>query len=265
MTLPLMRRILTDAWRGTVGWAIGLIAVLLVYLPLFPSIGGSDGLIGAKMDLLPAEIVTVMGFTDFASGPGYVQATVFGLIGFVLLTIAAVSWGAAATAGFEESGAMELTLAHGTTRTQVVLEGFGALAVRLLLLGLVVFLGILALNLPAELNVDPGRLAVATAALVGLSLLTGLATMAAGALTGRRMWAVGAGVGIAVLGYAANGLGNLSPSLDWLREASPYFWAFGGAPLSSGADASGLALLYGACAVLLALAVVGLRRRDVGI
>ncbi|SDN65407.1 ABC-type multidrug transport system, ATPase component [Cryobacterium flavum] len=54
--------------------------------------------------------------TDLAAtGAGYTQATLFGLIGFLLLSIAATSWGAGALGGDEESGRLELTLAHGVT------------------------------------------------------------------------------------------------------------------------------------------------------
>jgi len=89
--------------------------------------------------------------------------------------------------------------------------------------------------------------------------------IAAGALTGRRGWATGAAAGVAVASYALNAVANQSTDLDWLHSWSPYAWAFHNAPLSDGADWGGLGLLYGVSAVLLAIAVVALNKRDVGI
>ena len=63
----------------------------------------------------------------------------------------------------------------------------------------------------------------------------------------------------AALGQAANN----SEDLEWLYAISPFDWAFGEAPLANGMDWTGLALLWGGSAVLIAVATVGLARRDV--
>ena len=74
-----------------------------------------------------------------------------------------------------------------------------------------------------------------------------------------------AGTGIAVLGYALNGIGNQNPDLDWLHLYSPYNWAFGNQPLLNGVDWGAVGLLGGIGLLLVALAVVGLNRRDVSV
>ena len=116
--LPLFRRNLADSWRGLAGWTVGLLAALLLYLPLYPSLGGS-GQMQEMIDSLPPELVQTLGYDQIGTGPGYAQATFFGLIGFILVTIAAVGWGTGAIANDEEIGQLELTLAHGVTRGQL--------------------------------------------------------------------------------------------------------------------------------------------------
>lgn len=259
--LPVLRRWLGDGWRGLVGWSAGVAAVVFVYLPLYPSMKSPE-LVGL-IDSLPPELVRTIGYEDITSGAGYAQATFFGLIGFVLITIAAISWGAAFTGGAEESGRLELTLAHGVGRVQYALESALALLVKLAVVGLVAWLLIWAVNGPGELELEAGHLAAVTAAWVGLGLLAGTAAFAVGALTGRRSWGLGVGAGVAVIGYVLQAVANNSEELEGLRVLSPFHWAYGEAPLSNGFDAGGLALLWGGSVLLVAVGTAALARRDI--
>lgn len=259
--LPVFRLWMAQGWRGLIGWAIGLTLVALIYLPLFPSMQSPE--LTGLLESLPPELVRTLGYENLTSGAGYTQATFFGLIGFVLMTIAAIGWGAASIAGAEESGRLELTLAHGVSRMQYALESAAAVVVKLLALGLVALLVVWAVNGPAGLDLELINLLAVTKALVGVSLLSGAAALAAGALTGRRLWGIGVGAGVAVVGYVIQAIANNSDDLDWLRVLSPYDWAFGQAPLANGMDWGGLALLWGGSAVLIAVATAGLVRRDV--
>lgn len=262
--LPLYRRSLGESWRSLIGWSLGFLAALLLYVPLFSSIGGNPDM-QALLDSLPPAMISALGYGAIATGAGYVSATFYGLMGFALSTIAAVAWSSAAIAGDEELGSLELTLAHGVTRTQVVLERSAAIITKLVWLNVLSVLVIFALNDSAGLGLEFGNLVAVGAALLGIGVLIAMVGIAAGALTGRRGWATGAAAGVAVASYALNAVANQSTDLDWLHSWSPYAWAFHNAPLSDGADWGGLGLLYGVSAVLLAIAVVALNTRDVGI
>jgi ABC-2 type transport system permease protein len=259
--LPLTRRFLADGWRGLLGWIAGLAVVVLIYLPLFPSMQTPE--LQGILDSLPPELVKTLGYEDITSGAGYTQATLFGLLGFVLLTIAAVSWAAAVTGGAEESGRLELTLAHGVGRVQYALEAAAALLVKLLVLGAITWLLVWTAAGPAELGLDPLKLSATVAAWLGLGALCAGAALAVGAATGRRVWAIGAGTAVAVVGYVAQAVANNTPDLDGLRVISPYDWAFGNAPLTTGADVLGLVLLWGGAIVLTGVATAALARRDI--
>ena len=120
------------------------------------------------------------------------------------------------------------------------------------------------LNGPSELDISTEGILAGGVALLGTGLVTATIGLLAGALTGRRMIAIGAGAGIAVLGYALNALGNQNADLEWLHAISPYHWAYGTNPLESGFDAS-VGLLYAVAIVASAVAVLAFRRRDVGV
>jgi ABC-2 type transport system permease protein len=259
--LPVFRRALADSWRSLIGWTAGVIGVLFMYLPLFPSLGGAE--MEEMIANLPDEMVKTLGYEQIGTGAGYAQGTFFGLIGFLLLTIAATSWGSAAIAGAEESGKLELTLAHGVSRTQYALESALAVLARLIWLGAVASLVVIALNEPSELGIEPAHVVAASAALVGLTMLSASFALAVGALTGRRSIATVAGAGVAVLGYVFNAIANQAEDAEALRAVSPYAWAYHGNPLADGADWGGLGLLWGLVAVLVVVATLALRKRDI--
>jgi len=260
-TLPLTRRALRESWRGLLGWIVGLLATLGLYLPLYPSIAGPDML--RLIESLPEALVQALGYDQITSGAGYTQATFFGLVGFALVSIAVISWGAGAGGGHEESGRLELDLAHRVSRSGFVGQALLTLQLKLVLLGLVVWGAIAALNAPSELNLSLPNLAWTVLALMLLGLATGSVALAGGIVSGRKAGGVAAGATITIGGYALTAVGNLAGDVTWISSFSPYTWAFGQAPLQNGADLLGLGLL-GALAVAGALAsLVGLRRRDV--
>lgn len=244
-TLPVFRRLVLDGWRGMIGWTIGVAAVIGLYLPLYPSMASKE--MTQMMDSLPDELIEVLGYDDIASGADYTEATFFGLLGFVLLVIAATAWGAAFIAGTEETGRLELTLAHAVGRVQYALESVAAVVVKILVLAGAALLLIWALNEPSELGLSLVNLLAITIAWASLGLLSGAAALAVGALTGRRVWAIGGGAGIAVVGYVFDAVGNSNDNLQWLYAISPYHWAFGNAPLAEGFDWVGLSLLWIVC------------------
>jgi ABC-2 type transport system permease protein len=261
--LPLFRREFFDPWRSTLGWAAGLAAAIAIYLPIYPSIGGSAQM-QEMVNALPPEMTKALNYDQIATGPGYTQATLYGLIGYMLMTIASVAWGASAVGGDEESGQLELTLAHAVTRTQVVLERALALALRIMVLAATVFVLVLLLNEPSQLGIDPRNLFSATILFAGLALLTGTAALFAGAVSGRKAYGSAAGAAVGVLGYVFNAVGRQTSDLEWLLNFSPYHWAYGNSPLANGTDWGAAAWLWGISAALVLLSALALQRRDVG-
>ena len=260
--LPVFRRSLRESWRSLLGWSVGIAAVLFLYLPLYPSFG-AGGQLEDIIASMPKELVQTLGYDQIATGAGYAQSTFYGLMGFLLLTIAAVLWGSAAIAGAEESGRLELDLAHGIGRAQYALESALSVLVRLLWLGAFAGVIVWALNEPSELGIDPPRIIGASLALVGVSYLSAAAGLLVGALTGRTAYATGAAAGIAVLGYVFQAVAKQSSDLEWLNALSPYAWVYHQPPLREGVDLGGLALTWGIALVLALGAGLALRRRDI--
>lgn len=239
-------------------------AAMTLYLGLYQSLGGSSSGFKELIASLPTELVATLGITDISTGSGYAQSYFFGLLGFVLYSIIGVSWGTAALGADEERGTLELTLAHGVSRTQLLSERAVSLAVRLLFLGVVIVVMLLILNQSSQLELEVGNMVAVTCALLGLSFLAASTAILFGACTGRRSLSLIGGSGVVVLGYVFHAVGAQSDSLSFLNVISPYTWAYENAPLTNGFDLGGLALVYSLGLVFLVVGGIVFNRRDIG-
>jgi ABC-2 type transport system permease protein len=259
---PLFARSLSDSRRAMIGWTIAVAVTSLMYLGSYRTVASSKG---SGIDNLPESVRQAFDLQDISSGAGYVQSTVLGMLALVLLTVAAVAIGTRAIAGDEENGSLELTLAHGVTRQQVLRQRTAALVLQIGWLAVVVALAILALTVPVDLGIGAGQAFAGALALAALALLHGAAALAAGAFTGRRVVALVAGVSVAVLGYLANTIGAVVDGVRWLQTVSPVHWAFAERPLANGVDWAGTGLLVLVAVLLVAVGAWRLRRRDIGV
>ena len=259
--LAVTRRGLSESWRGVLGWSAAIVGMLVVYLPLYPSLAGPD--LQALIDSLPEALIQTLGYDQIATGAGYTQASFLGLLGFALFAIYAVNAGASAGGGHEESGRLELDLAHRISRTGFVAQTLVTLLIQLAWLATVTWVTIAVLNGPSELDLNLTNLTWAVLSLFALSFAIGTVALAGGIMTGRQRRGVQAGSAIALFGYVANAVASLVEQGQWLKNLSPYAWAFGAEPLTTGADVIGLALLAALAAVGIVASFIGLAKRDI--
>ncbi len=255
------RRWLLDSRRGLIGWVLGLIGVVLMYLPLYASMKETD-LLSSKLEALPQEMLEGFGMsvTTMGTPSGYTQQTVFGMLGMLVLLCAAIGQGTRAIAGDEEAGRLELILSHATTRRGVFLARTTAVVIIVAGLAAVVGLTTWAVNDSSGLHLPIGHIAAGTAGLALLCVTHAAMALTAGAATGRRGLALTITSAAAGLGYFAHTMAARVG--DWLPPLSPFHWAFGNDPLERGYDVAGLGLLGGLTVLLLVVAVLAFDRRD---
>lgn len=252
---------LWDHGRTWLWWGIGLLAMVLVYVAPFDQYR-EQGILDVDVDI---GLYRALGIQDLASPEGYLDATVFGLLGPLLVIMAAVVAGARSIAGDEEAGTLDLLLAHPVSRTRLVVERFAALIVAMVWLGLVVWGSSLLAVGAADMGIAAERLAAAVVALTLLGLVFGTLSLALGALTGRRALVLGITAAVAVAAYLADNLALQFEALEPARFASPFHYAFGADPLRTGFDLGDLGVLAGLSLLLVAVALWGFNRRDVAV
>jgi ABC-2 type transport system permease protein len=255
---------LRDQRRGILIWSLGIAGVGVMYAAFYPTLNSPEMI--QFMEAYPKEIMDAMGITDLTTPEGYLGGTTYGILGPILIIMIAASLGTRAIAGEEEAGRLDVLLAHPVTRWRVVVERAAAMLVALVLAGLVLLVGMIAMSGVAEFaSIGVPKLAAASGQLVLLGLFFGSLALAVGALTGSRGLTLGVVAMVGVLTYFAN---NLGPSVDWLawsQDVSPFHYYSGGEPLRNGFQALDSLVLLGAALVLVALAVIGFERRDVAV
>lgn len=261
--LPVLRWVLIQQRRGLVGWGIALAAVTAIYVSFWPAMGGGEEL-QALIDGLPEGLVSALGYDGLGSAAGYLESTVFGLLGPILLLVFVIGAAARTIAGLEEDGALELESTAPIARRRVLLERALALLVSVVALCLVAGAVSIVLVVGLAMDVAIGGVLAATLGMALLVLAHGAVTLAIGAATGRRVFALGAGAGLAVAGYMANAIGAMLDDGDWLRTVSPFHWYLGGEPLIEGVGVGYLGLVAVTC-VALVVAVWAYERRDLGV
>jgi ABC-2 type transport system permease protein len=262
--LPVLAAVLRERRRSLLGWALALAAVCGIYVAFWPAMGeGAE--MQALIDTMPEGLVTAMGYDAIGTAPGYLESTVFGLLGPALLLVFAIGFGARVVAGEEEDGTLELELTHPVSRSRVVAERLLALVLAVAGLTVVVLATTVALVGALEMEVATEGIAAASVGLGLLAVTFGLLTLGVGAATGRRGAALGVGAGLAVLTYVADAVAPMVEWGGWLEAASPFSWYLGPDPLVAGfapAVLGGLAGLVAVTVVAVLVGLAGFGRRD---
>jgi ABC-2 type transport system permease protein len=255
---------LWDGRHSLFGWTLAVAAVAAMYASFWPTVNNPD--MQKAMASYPEGVLEAFNYNDLASAAGYVGSSVYGLLVPLLVAVFAIAYGTRAVAGDEEAGTLDLLLAYPVSRTRTALQRFGALATALGVIGAVLWLAMLAVTGPAQLDeISAGEFAAATLQLALLGACLGALAFAIGAATGRKAFAIGGTAGVTVLAYLANGVFPQVEGLEWTRDMSPWHWSVGGEPLKHGLQAGDSLLLLATTAVLVALGTWAFNRRDIAV
>jgi ABC-2 type transport system permease protein len=257
---------LRDRRRAAVGWAIGIGALVLTAVAIFPSIRDQASF-DELIEELPPAVQALFGAqagVAFSSAPGYMHSRLTSTLLPLLLIVFAVGAGARAVGGHEEEGLLELVVAAPVRRARVVAQRMLAAAALTVVLGIVALVATLVLAPPfgALEDIAVVDLAGAVAMGVGLALLHGGIAAGVGAWRGRRAPAIATGTVVAVGGYLLQALLATSTELASVRWLSPWHWLLGTNPLVRGADGVGILVPAALGAVAAAAGAVVFTRRD---
>lgn len=255
---------LRERTRSLGWWTLGLVLLIAVNVAFYPSVRDDDALSEYAKDL-PESLRALFagGELDLASPVGYLNSQVFALTAPLVLFIFAIGAGSGAVAGEEEKGTLDLLLAHPLRRHGYVVQRFVALATQIALLGVGLLAAVALGSAAVGLEIGFGRLVAATVSVTLLALFVGSLALATGAVAPGRARAIAVSAGVAVAAWLLDGLGQAVDPLEPWRPLSPYYQALGQNPLRNGAPWSGWAVLAVAVTALVALAALGLGRRDV--
>jgi ABC-2 type transport system permease protein len=255
---------LRDQRRALLGWTIVIAAVGVLYAAFWPLMVTPE--MKAAIEAFPPALLDALGYNDLTSSAGYVGSTTFGLLGPALVIIFAAAMGGSAIAGEEESGRIDLTLAHPVSRWSLVLQRFAALVVAMLVACGALAVALIAISGPAQLDdIGTANLAAASLHLAMFGISIGAVALGVGAMTGRRSLVYAAVAIVAVGGFLANNLAPLVDEIAFLRDLSPFRFYSGGEPLKNGLQVADLGVMAAVSAVLVLVGGFVFDRRDVAV
>jgi ABC-2 type transport system permease protein len=242
--------IVDQQWTWIAGWALG-IAVMAAFLM---------SLVRLMVDSM-LQIPQLRFYFEQLGASGY-EASVglmWGSTALLLLTVYAIAQVGSWVADDAE-GRLETYLAQPISRARVVLERIGALLVAT---AVIVAAGSAAVAIMASrerIELDATRFTLASALMPAVPLAFGaVGAVLAGA---RPRLAVPALTAVAIASYFTQQLAPLFDWPEWVESTSLY--SLYGTPMSTGVEWGGMAALIVIGLAATALAVVTMRRRDVG-
>ena len=250
--------VLRDQRRSLLWWSLSVAAVSAMYTSFYPSIGATQ--FEVMLDAMPA-FVQAMGFDAMTSAAGYINMTVFSLLGAILTLTCAIGAGARLIAGDEEAGVLELDLAAPISRARIYAERLAVLWLTVAALVLSITAMLLILSAVLDLGLAVANVAAAGTSLVVFAGALGTLAFGVGAASGRRAYGLGAASGLAVAAYLFSYIGPLI-DVPWMETVSPFAWYVGNDPLVNGFDWGGLSLLAALAASAAGAGWWGFRRRD---
>lgn len=259
-------QLLRDRRRSILWWSLGVVALVLFTVALFPTVSGEEAF-DELAEQMPAAMRSMFGMDDaipLTSAAGYLHGRLFSSLLPLLLLVFGIGTGARVIAGSEQDGTLELVLANPVTRTTVVVERYVAMVALLAALTGVFVVALVALALPfgARDGIPLTGVLGASAGAFGIALLHASVAFAVGAATGRRAWALAAATTLAAGGYLLQGLIAISEAVASVRVVSPWHWYLGRNMLAQGVAPDAIIAPLAVAVVLFGIGTTLFLRRD---
>ncbi len=248
--------------RGMLIWGVILGALGAMFVAIAPTLTDNPGM-AELYDSMPQAMLDLFGYAagGFSSVEGILDGEMLGFMVPLALSIFAILVASSALAGAEENGTIDVLMGNPLSRWQIVVSRFLSAAV--LLLGIVTIMGLITWITALILDVDLsfGSMAAGSLSLWPLALFFGGIAMLCSAIFHRRFLAIAISLALLVVMYFVDGLAN---SVEFLEDIQPLsaFYYYGSA-IQNGIDWANFAGLTAVTLVLVGLAVLIFRRRDI--
>lgn len=257
---------LWDNRRSYWWWVVGLGAIAAMMTMFYPMLAENTEAFQEMFDLYPEGFTAMFGIDldSFTTGPGFLTGELYSLMLPIIVVVFTVLKAAAATAGEEHEGTMDLLIGAPVARSRVVIDKYAAATVLTAGLGLTLVIVFMITNPIFDLELGLEGVVAINVSLVLLGLLFGSIALFVGALTGSRGLAAGAAAALTVVAFFSHSLASLVDVLEIPQKLSPFYWYVGNDPMLNGFSWFHIGLLVLVTLAFFGLAVLAFSRRDVG-
>ncbi|MCH9816627.1 MAG: ABC transporter permease [Actinomycetia bacterium] len=257
MSTTLLTKSIRDRWVTT---TVSTVALLLLALFTMGIYSGFDAQVGALFADLPDALAAIYGVQDGTTA-GLVVSALFAVLAPLIILAYAIPGASAAATGEERSATLDLLLMNPVSRTRVYLTKSGVLAVGIILICVVLWLGSDWIAAAVGLDLSGQNTTAACLQLAGLGLMFAGLALAVGGWTGTALGATVASV-VAAFSYLVTTLLGAVPDFAQISKFTPWYLYSGNDPLQSGVSWWALGVMLLAAIVLGAIGATGLNRRD---
>jgi len=209
-------------FRGQIlGWGIALALLGMLLISVYDSIAAEQEQFQELLEIYPSEITAFLGdITTMATPEGFVSIEFFSFMPLIL-GIFAVLMGSGLLVSDEESGRLDLIMAHPVSRTALFLGRLLAFVTATVAILTIAWLGLIVPMIWSSMDLGWGRLCLPMLSLLAELLLFGaISLLLSMLLPSRRLAATTAGL-LLVASFFITGLAKINQDLEPVAKLSP--------------------------------------------
>ena len=250
-------------FRGQIlGWGIALALLGMLLISMYDSFAGEQEQLAELLAIYPPEISAFMGDISAMSTPeGWVSLEFFSYMPLIL-GIFGVLMGSGLLVSHEESGTLDLIMAHPVSRSALFMGRLLAFVAATVAILVITWLGFIVSMTWSSMDIGWGRMWLPMLSLLAELLLFGtMSLLLSMVLPSRRLAATTAGL-LLVASFFITGLAKINEDLELLAKLSPlnYYQAL---DAFQGLNVAWLAGLLAVAVLFAALAWWRFQRRDI--
>lgn len=254
----LVTKVLYQKRRFILGWSIGLFALSVFMMLLFPALQRSE--IGQFFSGLSPALQKVAGGQDsFSTAAKYINGELFALRMPLLFIVLSIILFTGLTVGDERRGVVMTQLSLPFSRSGLLVRKLAAALIVLLIVSLSMTLGIMVGLLLIHEPIDVFYIVRHSSGCLLIALDFGLLVFVLGGGLGNKGAAIGVASGTAFVSYLISSLTPVVSSLKPFEEFSLFHYYQNPSPVSHGHAV----LLLAVAVVEIAIGLVAFSRRDV--
>ena len=250
-------------FRGQIlGWGIALALLAVLLVSMYDSFAGEQEQFAELLELYPSEITAFIGdITSMATPEGWVSIEFFSYMPLIL-GIFGVLMGSGLLVSHEESGTLDLIMAHPVSRTALFMGRLLAFVTATVAILVITWLGFIVSMTWSSIDIGWGRMWLPLLSLLAELLLFGtISLFLSMLLPSRRLAATTAGL-LLVASFFITGLAKINEDLEPVAKLSPLNY-YQTQEAFQGLNGTWLAGLLAAAVLFAALAWWRFQRRDI--
>jgi len=256
MLANVFTKTIKEHWLGWLIAFFSLVVLLLMAMGVYREMDVS------LYSELPDVYRSMIGISESADVASLSINALVGTYGALTIAAMTLAMGAGLIAGEERRGTLGLLLSSPKSRTYVLVSKTAAMVLLTILCVIAIWGAVVASAAVLDISIEGMDVGALSFHMLLNSLFYGFLALAISTWTGNRGAALGVSIGVMVMSFVAVGVLPLIEKAEDYAKAFPWHYFTGSKPLLNGVNWGDIGILSAGCAILAAIALIGVNRRD---